>query len=104
MCKLCPEDAYALERCRLRLATGEQVSVAEAAERLSELQQVVLCPCAVPHGKGSGVRSIFREVVDFMVYSWGSSFLAPAVLRTFGAVNTTSPSLHGAEAMISSDM
>ena len=102
LCRECPEDASALARCRLRLVTGEQVPLTEAAERLEELREgLVLCPCVVPHGKGSGVRSIFREVVDFMVYSWGVEWPSGVKSRSFGAVNTTSPSLHGGEALVS---
>lgn len=88
LCSLCPEDTTALrdENCMMRvLPTGEHFSVAEAAERLQEMdvQEVVLCPSAVPHARGSVLRSVFREIVDFLLYS------------TFGAVNSTSPSLHG---------
>lgn len=88
LCSLCPEDAAALreDSCMLRtLPTGEHFSVAEAMERLSETdtQEVVLCPSAVPYSRGSVLRSVFREIVDFLLYS------------TFGAVNSTSPSLHG---------
>eukprot|EP00913_Durusdinium_trenchii_P024489 g22990.t1 len=112
------------DSCMLRtLPTGEHFSVAEASpmqpchlterflcfpdeamERLSETdtqenrrisqlsrvhvscglsQEVVLCPSAVPYSRGSVLRSVFREIVDFLLYS------------TFGAVNSTSPSLHG---------
>lgn len=88
LCSVCPEDATALRdsMCTIRaLPTGEHFSVVEAMERLQEIdvQEVVLCPSAVPHARGSVLRSVFREIVDFLLYS------------TFGAVNSTSPSLHG---------
>ncbi|CAJ1427406.1 unnamed protein product [Effrenium voratum] len=88
MCALCPEDAAALqESCMLRvLPTGESVSMLEAAERMVEadVSELVLCPTAVPSYQGSVLRSVFRELADFLVCS------------TFGAMSST-PSVQGEE-------
>eukprot|EP00931_Biecheleriopsis_adriatica_P107266 TRINITY_DN81613_c0_g1_i1.p1 TRINITY_DN81613_c0_g1~~TRINITY_DN81613_c0_g1_i1.p1 ORF type:complete len:971 (-),score=219.79 TRINITY_DN81613_c0_g1_i1:31-2904(-) len=87
-CQQFPEDSGFLrdiDTCTLRtLATGESFAVAEAAERIAEagIQELVLCPAALPRARGSVLRGVFRELVDFVVCS------------SFGAVSGASPSLH----------
>ncbi|CAE8613279.1 unnamed protein product, partial [Polarella glacialis] len=71
-CAFFPEDADYLRdagRCVLRdLATGECFAVAEAAERaLQGVQEMVVCPGSVSRHRGSVVRSVLKEVVDFLV-------------------------------------
>lgn len=86
-----PEDAGILgplDRVALREVTsGETFAAADVVDRVVELgdrptPQFVVCPCAVPHERRSVIRSLFREVGDFLVSS------------SFGAVSAMSPSLH----------
>lgn len=85
-----PDDAIAalasVERCALRSATdGETFAAADLAERIAETgagpHGLVLCPGGVPAARSSVLRSVLREVADFLASS------------SFGAVNGASPSL-----------
>uniref|UniRef100_A0A7S4RKM5 Dymeclin n=1 Tax=Alexandrium monilatum TaxID=311494 RepID=A0A7S4RKM5_9DINO len=87
LCAVFPEDAHLLrdvEHCAFRaVATGETFAAADVAERAGETEawELVACPGGVPAGRDSVVRSVFREIIDFLVSS------------SFGAMSGASPSL-----------
>lgn len=75
--ELFPEDRHLLVagRCALRaVVTGETFAAADLEERLAQIgaydhEHLVVCPSGAPnHPKGT-VRSVFREIADFLVSS-----------------------------------